>query len=94
MEAIQELSGFYRQIAEDCRIGTTHISLYMAFFECWNRNNFCGPVIFTGREIMKMAKIDSRATYHKCLKDLVELGYLKYIPSFNRVVKNKVFLGR
>lgn len=92
MEAIKKLSGFYEQIADDCRIGATHISLYMAFFECWNRNKFCGPVIFNSREIMEMAKIDSRATYHKCLKDLVEFGYVKYFASFNPVVKNKVYL--
>ena len=41
---------------------------------------------------MKMAKIDSRATYHKCLKDLVQYDYLKYFPSFDPLVKNRVYL--
>jgi hypothetical protein len=40
---------------------------------------------------MVMAKISSRATYHKCLNDLVAFGYLSYMPSFNPVIPNKVF---
>ncbi len=87
METIKELSGFYKAIMDDCRISATHISLYMALFQRWNLNHFEGPVIFSSHEIMPMAKIDSRATYHKCLQDLVEYGYIKYTPSFNSIIK-------
>ena len=41
---------------------------------------------------MLMAKISSRATYHKCLNDLVDFGYVKYIPTFNPSEKNRAFL--
>lgn len=92
MEKVKELSGFYQAIIDDCRIGATHISLYMALFQRWNLNHFEGPVIFLSREIMPMAKIDSRATYHKCLHDLVEYGYIRYIPSCNQFLKSQVYL--
>lgn len=87
METVKELSGFYKAIMDDCRISATHISLYMALFQRWNLNHFEGPVIFSSHEIMPMAKIDSRATYHKCLRNLVEYGYIKYTPSHNSFIK-------
>jgi hypothetical protein len=91
MEHIFILSAFYDAISNDARIGATHISLYMALFHAWGLNNFQSPVAFTSQEIMPMAKIDSRATYHKCLQDLVECGYLRYIPSCNPFLKSLVF---
>lgn len=32
---------------------------------------------------MRISKISSKATYHKCLKHLHALGYIKYEPSYN-----------
>ncbi len=32
---------------------------------------------------MRVSKICSNATYHKCIKELNEYGYLEYFPSFN-----------
>ena len=94
MEDLTELSGFFEAIAEDSRIGATHISLYMALLQHWNRSSFRGPVIFTSREVMRMAKICSRATYHKCLSDLVEYGYIKYEPSCDPHTGNKAFMKK
>jgi replication initiation and membrane attachment protein DnaB len=91
-EVVKELSAFYNAIANDCRIGATHISLYMALFQRWNQSGFETAVSFTSQELMIMAKISSRATYHKCLRDLVEFGYIKYIPSCNPFLKNIAYL--
>ncbi len=94
MEAVLVLSAFYQAISGNARIGPAHISLYMALFQRWGTNNFQDPVSFSSQEIMPMAKIDSRATYHKCLQDLVECGYIRYIPSCNPFLKSLVFLER
>jgi len=88
------LTWFYQTAQNDPRISATHISLYMALFQRWSTNGFKDPVIFTSREIMPMAKIDSRATYHRCLGDLVKGGYLRYIPSCNPLFKCLVFFNR
>jgi hypothetical protein len=32
---------------------------------------------------MRISKISSKATYHKCIKELIEKGYIIYNPSFN-----------
>ena len=38
MELFPPLTGFYEAIEEDVRIGTTHISLYLALLQQWNLN--------------------------------------------------------
>ena len=92
MGTVSELTLFFEKMRGDPRIGTSHISLYMALFQLWNLNEFEDPIVFTSKEIMKMAKIDSRATYHKCLIVLVEYGYLRYFPSCNPLFKNLAYL--
>nr|NYE65503.1 DNA-binding IclR family transcriptional regulator [Mucilaginibacter sp. E4BP6] len=35
------------------------------------------------KELMKLSKINSSSTYHRCISDLVKLKYISYAPSFN-----------
>ena len=92
MEQVKELTSFYSAIREDNRIGTTHISLYMALFQLYNLNGFCNPVYITRALVMDVAKISGLATYHKSIKDLDEFGYIEYQPSFNPGISSKVIL--
>lgn len=69
--------------AEDDRLNPTHVSLYISLFTFWNLNRFENPVSIARDEVMKVSKIGSQNTYHKCLKDLSDYQYLKYIPSHN-----------
>jgi hypothetical protein len=41
---------------------------------------------------METAKISGIATFHKCIKDLDELGYISYLPSRNPAVNSRVYL--
>jgi hypothetical protein len=88
----QRLTEFFNAIKEDNRITTGHISLYMALFESWNRNDFKNPVFITRKQVMETAKISGIATFHKCIKDLDELGYISYLPSRNPAVNSRVYL--
>lgn len=92
MQADLVLMAFYEALSKDARISATHISLYMALFHKWALDRYQSPVAFTSREIMPLAKIDSRATYHKCMRDLVECGYIRYFPSSNPFLKSVAFL--
>jgi len=92
MEEVKELTRFYLAIREDHRIGTTHISLYMALFEFYNLNRFQNPIDIKRTSVMEVAKISGLATYHKCIKDLVDFGYIKYQPSFNPAISSQVYL--
>ena len=92
MGEVKKLTRFFSAIKEDPRIGATHISLYMALFQFYNLNDFQNPVSIIRYAVMDAAKIRGLATYHKCMRDLVECGYIQYEPSFNPVVSSKVCL--
>src|SRR5690348_3573800 len=92
MDAIGQLVHFYETIAEDQRISTTHICLYMALFRAWLATGCQNPVSLQRASIMRDAKISARSTYNKCLRDLHVYGYVKYMPSFNCWLRSQVFI--
>ena len=92
MGEVKEITSFFSAIKEDPCIGSTHISLYMALFQFYNLNEFQNPVKITRADVMKTAKINGLATYHKCMKDLVEYGYIQYMPSYNPAISSRVHL--
>jgi replication initiation and membrane attachment protein DnaB len=92
MGEVKELTSFFTAIRDDNRIGTSHISLYMALFQFYNLNGFQNPLGITRSAVMEVAKISGLATYHKCMKDLTEFGYIEYSPSFNPAISSKVHL--
>ena len=83
MNYIKHLTGFFNKINYEPNLNPTHISLYLALFQCWNVNRFKNPTGISREEIMKASKINSKATYHKCMKELELLGFMVYNPTFN-----------
>jgi hypothetical protein len=83
MNYIKHLTGFFEKVTVDYDLNPTHISLYIAMFQAWNQNRFINPINISRDELMRISKISSKATYHKCIKDLIENGYIIYNPSFN-----------
>jgi replication initiation and membrane attachment protein DnaB len=92
MELFPPLSGFYEAIEDDVRIGTTHISLYMALLQQWNLAAGRNPFLIERVVIMKAAKINARYTYNKCMNNLQEFGYITYLPSSNQFTNSTVYL--
>ncbi|WP_348800401.1 transcriptional regulator [Flavobacterium adhaerens] len=83
MNYIKHLSGFFQKISYDTDLNPTHVSLYMALFQTWNVNRFQNPISITRNEMMRISKIYSKATYHKCINELHQKEYIKYEPSHN-----------
>ena len=92
MNYIKHLTGFFDRVAKDKLLNPTHVSLYMSLFQFWNCNRFRNPISISRDEIMRISKISSKATYHKCLKALHAQGYIKYEPSYNPFKGSHVFL--
>jgi hypothetical protein len=92
MNYIKHLTGFFDRIVQDRNLNPTHISLYVALFQFWNVNRFQNPISITRDEVMRISKICSKATYHKCMRELNEKGYIKYEPSFNPFKGSMVIL--
>jgi hypothetical protein len=64
----------------------------MSLFQFWNCNRFKNPISISRDEVMRISKISSKATYHKCLKNLHSLGYINYEPSYNPFKGSHVYL--
>ena len=92
MNYIKHLTGFFEKVAIDKTLNPTHVSLYMSLFQFWNCNRFKNPISISRDEVMRISKISSKATYHKCLKNLHSLGYINYEPSYNPFKGSHVYL--
>ncbi|MFY0481169.1 transcriptional regulator [Flavobacterium sp. PLA-1-15] len=92
MNYIKHLTGFFIRIASEKTIYPTHISLYLALFQSWNVNRFKNPIAISRDEMMKTSRIASKATYHKCIKELQSMGFIDYLPSYNPYAGSEVIL--
>ena len=92
MEIFQPLTGFFKAIENDGRIGWTHISLYFALLHKWNLDQSQNTIVVARDELMRIAKINARHTYNKCMNELDAYGYIKYTPSSNPAVGSRVEL--
>ena len=91
MELLSLLTAFYSQSSDDARLSATHISLYMALLQHWSLGDK-NPFPINREAIMKAAKINARYTYNKCINDLQDYGYIKYLPSSNSFRQSIVYL--
>lgn len=92
MDLLPLIARFYSAIAEDARIGPTHISLYMALLHTQNLDGGLSPIVIKRDVIMLRAKIQARQTYNKCMNELSKYGYIIYRPASNSSVCSTVFL--
>lgn len=92
MNYIKHLAAFFDKVSKDLRFNPTHISLYMSLFQLWNRNLFRSPISISRSELMQISKISSKGTYHKCIKELHNYGYIRYSPSYNPLRGSWVYM--
>lgn len=83
MNYIKHLNAVLLKFSEDSRLNPTHISMYLALFQFWNLNRFSDEFYIDRQETMQLSKIGSKTTYHRCLKNLSDWQYIKYLPSHN-----------
>ncbi len=90
MNYIKLLNAAFEKFYFDDRLNPTHISLYMALFQEWNSCRFMDEFYVNRRELMRVAKIGSKSTYHRCITDLDSWFYLSYFPSNNPYKGSKI----
>lgn len=90
MNYIKLLNAAFSEFYYDDRLNPSHISLYMALFLEWNSNRFAHEFYINRRELMRVAKIGSKSTYHRCIVDLNSWQYLSYFPSNNPYKGSKI----
>lgn len=83
MKKTRNIIGFFERVIGDNRLHPFHISMYISLFQLWSMNRFQNPFRIYRREVMKLSKISSLATYYKCIKELHCAGFIIYSPSYN-----------
>ncbi|RTY78816.1 hypothetical protein EKL97_13555 [Flavobacterium sp. LS1P28] len=91
METLKPLSDFFKAIKKDYRISITHIGIYAALLQFRADKGFINPIQVYSYEIMEIAMITSPKTYHKCMHELNEYGYIKYVPTRNRNQRSTIY---
>ncbi|WES98307.1 hypothetical protein P2W68_01540 [Chryseobacterium arthrosphaerae] len=75
--------GYFARFVQDSQMYPTHISLYVALFQLWGRNRFQTPFSICRKDAMELSSIKSFATYHKCIKEIHNAGFIIYSPNYN-----------
>jgi len=90
---MEELVDFLRRIRMDHRIGTAHVSLYVALLGLREELGVRGFFPVDREEVMARAKILGRERYYGCLRELAEAGYIEYWPENYPGKRSKVRVG-
>lgn len=80
---ILQMNEAYLRLSEEKNITSAHLAMYWTLFQLWNLSKFQDEISICRSEVMRLARIGSKTTYYKTLKDLEQMGYLTYIPSNN-----------
>ncbi len=82
----------FKVMANDHRITVWHFSIYMSLLNKWLLNGLVNPVSISRRQIIEQTHIGSIVTYHKCIRQLRDFGYITYQPSYNPFIGSYVSL--
>ncbi len=77
-------------ISSDINISITDTALLHALINYYMRAKHADCFQVTRSGLMKISKISSTRTYHKCIKNLIQLGFINYTPSYHPTNGSKV----
>jgi len=83
MEEFQQLSRFIQRTVSDHRLRPMHLAVLMALCDAWIENDLQESYHISRRQLMNAAKINSQVTYHAAIRELQDLGYIEYTPSYH-----------
>ena len=92
MERVEQLTLYINCMVSDTRLKPIHVALSTALCQAWITNKFQQTYNVSRRRLMKASHIQSKATYHKTLRELQAFGYVEYHPSYHPVKASSVTL--
>ena len=70
-------------MSNDNRVNVWHLSLYFGLLDIWRVAGFQKQFKITRHQLMKKAHFKSITTYHKCIDQLINFGYIAYFPNYD-----------
>ncbi|WP_339655805.1 hypothetical protein [Flavobacterium frigidarium] len=77
---------------EDPRLNVWHFALLLAILSLGYKQGQMQNIKVSRSKIMALSHINTIPTYHKYFKELQNLGYIEYFPSYHPGVKSEVYL--
>ena len=93
MKKTVNLTAFFEAIEKDKRLGVSHIGLYATLIYLWEKQGFQEPILAFGKEVMQLSRIGSTATYQKLIRQLIQFGYIRYLPSYYKGTASRIFVN-
>jgi hypothetical protein len=77
------LENIFRKLSTDRRITTWHTALCLCLYYLWCEHGIKNQVQVSRSILMRLTHIRSIVTYHKCISELQNYGYIYYQPSYH-----------
>jgi hypothetical protein len=81
-------------LTKDSRITVWHMAAMFGIIQLSNSGDIKEPIYISRKRVMELAHINNFVTYHKCIKELQEFGYILYCPSYHPGIGSKVIFRR
>jgi hypothetical protein len=92
MTRIDRLMLVVRNETKNNKLTPIHLSLYLALFFCWKESGYQNSFKISRKRVMVLARIHSSATYHKCIREMAEFGYIVYRPNYDHFTGSQIKL--
>ncbi|OXA99140.1 hypothetical protein B0A75_11985 [Flavobacterium oncorhynchi] len=89
---INELLDYLAVFENDSRLNVWHFALLSAILYLGYKQGDNKIIRVSRSKIMSLSHISTLPTYHKYFKQLQEMGYIRYTPSYHPGYKSKVEL--
>jgi hypothetical protein len=76
----------------DTEMRQSAVSLCMALLYEWHRAAKQNPFSVSRYKLMQLAHLKSKVTYHKCIGQLRDFGYIQYAPSYHPRLGSQIVL--
>jgi hypothetical protein len=87
-----ELNPLLLKISADQKLYPSHCIYIITLFRAYQKQNYITPYQISLRKLICLAKIRSITTYHKCIIELVSLGYILFELSYDSLTGSDVYL--
>jgi len=94
VEAAKVVVSFFELAEEDPRVKPGHLGLYTALLAACIRAGSTNPFSISRSSIMRQAKMSSRSTYNQMMRDLMQFGFIRYLPAQNGLSLSIVLLRK
>ncbi|NRT10798.1 hypothetical protein [Flavobacterium sp. 14A] len=86
------LMNYFLIYMEDPRLNVWHFALLLAIVSLGYKQGQIQNIKVSRSKIMALSHINTLPTYHKYFKELQNLGYIEYFPSYHPGVRSEVCL--